>query len=134
MKYLLDTHMLLWSLEDSEKLPEKVRKIIDESKDEIYYSSVSIWETEIKHLKRPDDMRSSSEGLASFCDESGFRELTLKSKHVHMLKTLSLSEDSKRHNDPFDRILISQAKSEGMIFITHDDLLPYYNENCILYV
>jgi PIN domain nuclease of toxin-antitoxin system len=55
-------------------------------------------------------------------------------EHVYMIKTLVRSEGAPRHNDPFDRLMISQAKAEGMIFVTHDSLIPYYNEKCVMYV
>lgn len=134
-KYLLDTHILLWYIEDSKKLPQKARTIIDDERNEVYYSIVSIWEAEIKRLKYPDKIISLSiEELITLCRDTGFEKLSLNESHIRMLKTLSRQKDASAHNDPFDRILISQAKSENMIFITHDVLLPDYNENCILCV
>ena len=135
MKYLLDTHILLWYIEDSKKLPEKARAIIDDEENEVYYSIVSIWEAEIKRQKHPDKIISlSTEELTELCYDTGLEKLPLSEAHISMLKTLSRPADAKPHNDPFDRILISQAKSENMIFLTHDDLLTCYNEDCIIYV
>ena len=136
MKYLLDTHMLLWYVSDDSKLPETVKSIIEDDTNNISYSIVSIWEHAIKYLKKPDKtFNISPQELTALCSISGLEELPLTAAHIYALETLAFPENAKRqHNDPFDRMLISQAKSEGMIFLTHDDLLPCYNENCIVYV
>ena len=63
-----------------------------------------------------------------------FNELSLNSGHILTLETLIRPDDAPPHKDPFDRILIAQAKSEDMIFLTHDDLIPYYSEPCIMFV
>lgn len=58
--------------------------------------------------------------------------LVIRDDHVYALETLLRTENAPRHNDPFDRIMIAQAKAEHLDFITHDSLLTYYNEECIL--
>lgn len=134
-KYLLDTHILLWYVGNSKKLSSTVRDIINDSTNAIYYSIVSLWEAEIKRLKHPDKILDlSTDELVTFAYNAGLEQLHLNEDHVRMLKTLSRPKDAPPHSDPFDRILISQAKSEGMIFLTHDVLLPYYSEDCIVYV
>ena len=56
-------------------------------------------------------------------------------EHAVFLKTLSYSSDAPRpHKDPFDRMLISQAKAENMVFLTHDELLPFYKEPCVVLI
>ncbi len=135
MKYLLDTHIILWIIGESDKVPDKVKEIISNPENDVFYSSVSIWEATIKRSVHPDKIIDiSPEKFTSFCRESRFKELPLAGVHVYMLPTLVYPDEATPHKDPFDRMLISQAKSEGMTFITHDVLLPYYNEPCILYV
>ncbi len=56
MKILLDTHILLWTISNDTKLPEKAKKLIIKEENEIYYSIVSLWEVEIKRLAHPDAM------------------------------------------------------------------------------
>ena len=51
-----------------------------------------------------------------------------------MIDTLTRPEDAPEHHDPFDRLLISQAKADGLTFITHDSLIPFYNETCVVSV
>ena len=134
MKLLLDTHILLWTLADDPRLSRQAREMIDHPESEIIYSAVSPWETEIKHALHPDQMSISGSDLITYCQEAGFISLPVANRHVIMLSTLSRREESAPHRDPFDRIMICQAKADGLIFLTHDHLLPDYQEPCIVYV
>ena len=134
MKILLDTHMLLWALSDNKKLPKKAAEIIDDPENSLFYSVISVWETAIKHMRHPDKLNVSSAELVNYCLKSKIKSLSLSTAHIYTLETLSRPEDAPPHNDPFDRILIAQAKSENMLFLTHDDTLSYYNEPCIICV
>lgn len=134
MKLLLDTHILLWAISNDARLPEKARKLIEDEKNEIYYSVISLWEVEIKHLAHPDAMPVAAGELAGFCEESGFQRIWVKEKHIFALNGLKREKNVLPHKDPFDRMLICQASTENMMFITHDSLIPGYNEPCILAV
>ena len=84
-------------------------------------------------MVRPDDFPFSSSRLDELCRVSDMIFLPLKSEHIFMLKTLHYSETAKKpHKDPFDRMLICQSKSENMKFLTHDSLIPFYEEDCII--
>ena len=132
MNLLLDTHILIWALNGDPRLPEKAREMILDADNVIYYSSVSVWEISIKHALHPDDVEFSGRELAAFCQEAGFLSVEMKNKHVFALETITRPQNAPKHNDPFDRMLIAQAKAENMSFLTHDSLLPYYEEKCIL--
>ena len=135
MKYLLDTHILLWAVVKSQNVSEKVRAIVEDRNNELYYSAVSIWEVAIKRLVHPDKITDIPiERLMVLCEDANIYELPLNARHTCLLETLKRSDNAPPHKDPFDRILISQAKSENMIFLTHDDTLTSYNEDCIIYV
>lgn len=134
MRYLLDTHILIWTITDDAKLPAPIREIILNADNVIYFSAVSIWETEIKHLKRPEALPLSGKTVERYGLMSGFAELPLYAKHIGELSSLHRDENAKPHNDPFDRILISQAKGERMQFLTHDALLADYHEGCVVVV
>ena len=112
----------------------KALKMIQEEDNVIYYSSVSIWEISIKHTNHPENVEFTGKELSQFCQEAGFLPVTMQDKHVFALETITRAEGAPPHHDPFDRMLIAQAKAENMIFITHDSLLPYYKEKCILHV
>ncbi len=77
----------------------------------------------------------SGELLNTLCIKAGFKCVNVCPEHSFLLQSLSYSEQAPReHKDPFDRMLICQAKSENMNFITHDKLIPFYNEVCIISV
>lgn len=132
MNLLLDTHILIWALNDDPRLPEKARALILDENNVIYYSVVSIWEVSIKHAIHPDNVAFSGKELAGFCQEAGFLPVELREKHVFALETIMRAADAPPHHDPFDRMLIAQAKAEHISFVTHDSLIPYYEETCIL--
>lgn len=73
MKLLLDTHIILWALDDNPKLPNEARTLIMDMKNEIYYSSASIWETTIKYMSRPDKIRISGFKLSDLCQKMGYQ-------------------------------------------------------------
>ncbi|MCR4749431.1 MAG: type II toxin-antitoxin system VapC family toxin [Lachnospiraceae bacterium] len=136
MKYLLDTHVLLWALKgvnsNGEEFTGQIKGILLDRQNIIFYSSVNIFEIEIKRIVRPQDNLPSGEEVMSFCAEAGFAPLSLRCNHTLLMKTLQRSESVKDHKDPYDWLLISQAKSEGMIFITHDSKIKQYKDKCIL--
>lgn len=134
MKILLDTHILLWAISNDERLSEKARKLIENADNEIFYSIISLWEVELKRIAHPDVMPVSAQQVADYCQQSGFQSLMLKEKHIYTLTGLKREETAPPHKDPFDRILICQASTENMMFVTHDSLMLGYNELCILVV
>lgn len=115
-------------------MPEKARELIANEENEIYYSIISLWEVELKHLAHTDIMPVSAEEISEYCKQSEYKQITLKENHVFAMKGLKREKDTPPHKDPFDRILICQADVENMVFITHDTLIPDYNKSCILLV
>jgi PIN domain nuclease of toxin-antitoxin system len=129
---LLDTHLLIWTLNDDPALPEKAREILLDPDNVIYYSTVSVWEIAIKHASHPDNVEFTGKEMAAFCREAGFQHLEIRERHVFALETLTRPENAPRHNDPFDRMLVAQAKADHLVFLTHNSLIPYYGERCIM--
>ena len=134
MRILLDTHILLWGLADDARLPRQARALIEESSNDIFYSTVSPWEVEIKHLAHPDSFDLDAHRLISFCKMAGFLQLPIRNEHVLYLPSLRRMEGEKPHNDPFDRIMVCQAAVENMLFVTHDRLVAGYSEPCVFAV
>lgn len=132
MKVLLDTHVLLWAITGSEKLSEQAKKIILSRENDVFYSTASVWEVSIKHSIHPENMPVSGVKFAQYCQTAGYEMLSIRDEHVYALETLTRKENAPKHNDPFDRIMIAQAKAEEMCFLTHDSLIPFYNEECIM--
>lgn len=131
MKVLADTHILIWYLTGDDRLTEKARKIIDDEKNDIYFSLVSVWEISIKHNRKPESLTLTAQSFVQFCLEQGFLEYPIYRRHIYTLDSLKRETDAPKHHDPFDRLLLSQAKTDGLLFLTHDSLIPYYNEPCI---
>ena len=134
MNLLLDTHVLIWALNGDSRLPEKARDMILDENNTIYYSSVSVWEVSVKHANHPENVSFGGKELSAFCRDAGYMPLEMREKHVFALETVERAEDAPPHHDPFDRMLIAQAKAENMAFVTHDALLTHYNEKCIVLV
>ena len=132
MNILLDTHILLWAITGNEKLSEKAKALIMNQDTMVFYSVASIWEISIKHAIRPESVPFSGKEVSEYCHKAGYEPLGISDRHVFSLDTLHRDVTARPHNDPFDRIMIAQAKSENMLFLTHDSLLPAYNEPCII--
>ena len=127
MKYLLDTHILIWALDDPEKISDKAKKIIDDEDNKIYYSILSVVEVELKRTTRRNKIFFSGEDILKYCDEAGFIQVPLKVEHILELKNLTRSENFPPHKDPFDKLMLAQSIIEDMIFITHDKRIAEYD-------
>lgn len=134
MKILLDSHMIIWALSNSPKLPEEARRLILDPQNEILVSVLSLWEIELKRLAKPDMMPFTARKIEDLCKASGFEVIPLEGKCVHFLQTLKRPESEPVHKDPFDRMLICQAASDDMVLLTHDSLIKGYESGNIQYV
>ena len=131
MRYLLDTHIIMWALIDDPRLSKEAKELILDPANTIYYSTISPWEVEIKHLKDPR-FRLSGEQLCFLCDQNGLLNLTIQNRHIDELKNLEKNKEIK-HKDPFDRMLICQAAANGMFFLTKDIRISEYTDPCIIF-
>ena len=129
---LLDTHIILWAISKDKRLNNKIRNYLLNPNNEIYYSIASMWEAQIKYdLKK---LPISGTDFMHYCEQSGYHKLPIDDLHVKELAGLERDESAPPHNDPFDRIMLSQAKAEGFTFLTHDPLFRGYNEPCVVEV
>ena len=127
MRFLLDTHAVVWELIDSPELSDKVKSIIDDSGNEIFVSIVSAWEIAIKRsLDREKTPLCSVAEFFAEISASGFELLTLKPHHVYPVESLPY-----HHRDPFDRLLIATAMAEDMIFLSADENVTKYDVKCL---
>lgn len=131
MRILLDTHIALWAIAESSRITGDLRTLLTKRENVVYYSLVSVWEVAIKHALHPENMPVPEERFVELCDRTGFVQLPLTAPQIYRIKELSRPAEAPRHNDPFDRLLIAQAKEEGLTLVTHDSLLPYYGEPCV---
>ena len=85
-------------------------------------------------MSKPDKIRISGSKLSDLCQRMGYQMMPIADKHVKVLETLIYHNPNQVHNDPFGRIMIAQAKADGLKFITHDSKIPFYEESCVLAV
>lgn len=120
MRVLLDTHIYLWWLQDNSKLSLFARERII-SATEVYVSSASIWEASIKiGIGKLD---ADIEALVAQITQSGFLELPVRARHA-----IELARLPAHHRDPFDRMLIAQARCEPLRLLTADAQMVRYSD------
>lgn len=132
MRVLLDTHVIVWALTDDIRLTDEARDIITDRNNDIFYSTVSVWEIVLKCNSKKNNLMIDPSELIEYCEITGFIELNLKNNHVLAAMELNTDEADILHKDPFDRIILAQAKSEGLRLLTHDSKMSLYNENCVI--
>lgn len=132
MKILLDTHILLWALTDDPRLGNTSRILIEDTDNYIYYSAASIWELAIKHQLHPDKLPFGADDIIRYCDDAGFMCLNINYSHAAGINNLKVKPGNIVSHDPFDRMLVSQAKCEAIPFLTHDIMMQYYDEPCVM--
>lgn len=118
MNLLLDTHALLWWLNDDPQLAKPARAAIADPGNTVFLSAVVVWEIRIKQaIAKLEIPRDFGEVLA----EQPFFELPITIEHAHALAGLPAV-----HSDPFDRMLVAQATVERLTIVTRDDNIPRY--------
>ena len=122
MKYLLDTHAFLWFVLDDKRISTEAKSIIEDSRNEIYFSAASAWEMAIKtklaRLKIAGDFESF---VIEQLSTNSFVPLSITI--AHSLYTERLPEV---HKDPFDRILVAQSNLEDLPLISKDKKIRNY--------
>jgi PIN domain nuclease of toxin-antitoxin system len=123
MKYLLDTHVLVWSLIDTAKLSDKVKKILVKE-NLLYVSTVSLWEISLKfNLGKLELDGLDPEGLFTIAEKWGFKFISFSNKEA-----ISFHRLERLHKDPFDRMIIWQSISNGMTLLSKDDRMVEYKK------
>ena len=127
MKYLLDTHALLWITTDDERLSDRVKDIYLNAENVIYFSMASVWELAIK----------TSIGKIKFeKDLDDFIEVHVKGNNISILKielphVLRIADLPFHHRDPFDRLIIAQAIEDNLSILGSDSIFDRYKVNRI---
>ncbi|MEK7475900.1 MAG: type II toxin-antitoxin system VapC family toxin [Candidatus Coatesbacteria bacterium] len=123
MKLLLDTHILLWAMAGDERMRPAARRAITDSANTVYVSAASAWEIAIKAgLGRVRIPPNTSKWLPAEIERSQFLALPVTIDHA-----LAVERLPRHHNDPFDRLLVAQAKADGLTLVTHDRNLCRYD-------
>lgn len=123
MNLLLDTHLLLWAASEPQRLSSKARTLLLAPANQLIFSSASLWEISIKNgLERPD-FNVDPRRLWRMLLVNGYRELPVTSEHA-----VAVNDLPPLHNDPFDRILVAQARVEGLTLLTVDKAVAKYGD------
>ena len=120
MKLLLDTHMLLWAA--AGRLPKEAELLVVDGSNTLFFSPASIWEIGIKKGLGRDDFKVEPAVFRRALLDNQYQELAITSLHALAVNDLPLL-----HKDPFDRMLLAQAKSEGISLLTSDSILRQYS-------
>lgn len=126
MKLLLDTHILLWLMQDAPQLTAMARRLIEQA-DSLHVSSVSLWEVAIK--RSLGKLRLDMDALDLHLTASAIQPLAVTWAHARHLRALP-----HHHGDPFDRMLVAQALAEPLHLLTHDVALAPYSADLVILV
>ncbi len=121
MKFLLDTHILLWAAGEPRRLSKRARTLIDNPDNDLLFSAASLWEVAIKRGLGREDFKVDARLLRRGLLDNGYTELAIISDHVVATESLP-----PIHKDPFDRILVAQATVEGVTLLTIDSQVSQY--------
>ena len=121
MKYLLDTQILVWAALYPDQMPPEAKQIINDPANELYFSVASVWEVAIKNAFQRENFRLDPNIMRRGLIENGYIELPINGIHAAVVGELP-----PIHKDPFDRMLITQAKTEGILLVTTDALIGKY--------
>lgn len=121
MILLLDTHLLLWAAYDPKQLSSEALSLIEDHDHTLVFSAASIWEVAIKASLGRDDFVADARVLRRALLEADYQELTITGAH-----TGGISDLPQLHKDPFDRLLVAQARYEGITLLTADQTLAQY--------
>jgi len=121
MRYLADTQLLIWATISPEKLSKAARTLLQDSDNEILFSAASIFEVAVKYSRGKNDFTLPPETLRRGLTDLGWKELLITSEHA-----IAITGLPQHHGDPFDRLLVAQAKTDGLLLITSDKILSKY--------
>jgi len=126
VKVLLDTLIVLWAAGQPEKLTESARTVLTTPENSLFFSAASIWEIVIKRGLGREDFKVDPRGLRKMLILHGYNEVPVTAEHALTLEALPLL-----HKDPFDRLLLAQARTEGMVLLTCDAAVSQYQESVL---
>ncbi|MCL2054195.1 MAG: type II toxin-antitoxin system VapC family toxin [Oscillospiraceae bacterium] len=126
MKYLIDTHAVIWYYENSPELPDKIVKLIDNPANSIYICAISLWEIALKMNLGKLNLKLPLDELLDNINDRDFTILQIKDKYLSNLGNLPFI-----HKDPFDRLIVATALVEGLTIITIDENIQKYEVDWI---
>lgn len=127
MRYLVDTHVLLWAIMESYKLPKKILEILEDETNSIFVSPISYWEIAIKHQNKKLNLgKLNILHIPHITEQLDF---SILNPEPYDFLSIAQIPQKENHHDPFDRMLIQQAIRNDLILISKDEKFPQYEEN-----
>jgi len=121
LNFLLDTQIILWAASEPEKLTAKMQSLITDADNQLFFSPANLWEISIKKNLGRQDFQVNARQLWRQLLLNGYQELPISSEH-----TIAIDSLPNLHKDPFDRILIAQAKVEKFHLLSADKIVIQY--------
>lgn len=121
MRFLLDTHLMLWHARGDSRLAVEAVELICDEKNDFSFSVASLWEIAIKQALGRADFNADAAFVRRAFRDRDFEEVPIRGEHVLAIRSLP-----PLHKDPFDRILIAQAAVEGLVLLTADRTVARY--------
>lgn len=129
MRLLLDTHAAIWAIASPEALSPAAAEAISDERNEVFVSVASLWEIAIKFaLKRKQTLPFNAEDGMRYIRKAGYNLLDIKPEHAVATEQLSIE-----HYDPFDRMLIAQARSEPLVLVSKDHRIAAFVPHSVLW-
>lgn len=122
MRLLIDTHLLIWAAEGPECLSAEAFSLMADPDNLLVFSAASIWEIAIKQTLNRRDFSADASLIRGGLIESGYEELAISAAHA-----IAVAGLPSIHADPFDRMLVAQAQTEGLLLLTADQRLASYS-------
>jgi PIN domain nuclease of toxin-antitoxin system len=119
MRLLPDTHAMLWLLGDDARLSERAAHLLTDPSNDVLLSAAVVWEVAIK---RSLEKLAAPDGFASLLLDAGATSLAVSVEHAWAMQSLPW-----HHRDPFDRLLVAQAKLEGAVLVSGDERMSAYD-------
>jgi PIN domain nuclease of toxin-antitoxin system len=123
VRVLLDTQIIIWVATDDPRLSPAVRALITDAETRVVFSVVSLWEITIKAALDRRDFRHSAAAIRGGALQANWEELGVVGEHA-----LAVGDLPTVHGDPFDRLLVAQARAEGMTLLSADRTLWRYGD------
>lgn len=127
MRLLLDTHVALWTVVQSNRIPQRIQTLITNPSNDVFVSAVSIWELGLKfgagRSRKPMPSRAE---LVKRLEISGFSFLDVSMRHA-----IAFEDHAPAHPDPYDRMILTQALTDQLRLVTVDSRLAEYSDSVI---
>ena len=134
MNILLDTQITIWAFTNDKRLSSKAREIMLSPYNILFFSSASVIEVDWKTKSKNNNLEFNTAEYLDICYDAGYIQFPIMGEHIATANHLIWDGEGPEHKDPFDRMLLAQAMTEGMKFMTHDEKIAMFRQDCVILV